>query len=256
MTSPNAGSAISSSDFAQARSAAATSRLRSCVSQVKPSPIVCHDDLVAERRKRIAFRRVPGALDELHDADPMAAPEHAQRKPERGGRFALAGAGVDDQKTFLDRLLRDLGILHGLALCHLGAMAFGLGIIDGLGHGCPFTVERQPGDHEDHAVGARGETLVEAALQVAKAPGQRVVGHDAETDFVGHQHHRARARRSSASSKRPISASTSTSASMRLLSQSVRQSTRTGAPAGALSSASARSSGASIVCQPAPRRAR
>src|SRR5260370_17484671 len=51
--------------------------------------------------------------------------------------------------------------------------------------------ERHSGDEEDHAVCARGETLVELALEVAEAPGQRVVGHDAGTDFVGDEHDRA-----------------------------------------------------------------
>ena len=51
-------------------------------------------------------------------------------------------------------------------------------------------------------------------------------------------------------------ASRSCSASMMLVSHSVRQSTSTGAPAPALSSAPASSSGASTVDQPAPRRAR
>ena len=77
--------------LSQARSAAAMSRARSCVSQVKPSPIVCHDDLIAEARQARALAGLPGALDELHDADPLAAPEQAQRQAERGRRLALAG---------------------------------------------------------------------------------------------------------------------------------------------------------------------
>ena len=197
--------------------------------------MVCHDDLVAERLQRVALRRVPRALDELHDADALAASEHAQREPERRGRFALAGAGVDDEKTFLDLLVGDLGVLHGLALRHLGAMTFGFGFVDGLGHACPFTISGMSGDDEDHAVRARGDPLVEPALQIAKAARQRIVRHDAETDLVGDEHQRA----GTTIQRRlegPISASMSTSASMRLLSQSVRQSTRTGVPAGALSS--------------------
>ena len=86
------------------------------------------DDLIAELRQRIALGGVPGALDELHHADPLAAPEHAQRQPESRGGFALAGAGMDDEQALLDGLAGDLGILHGLALGHLGAMALGFGL--------------------------------------------------------------------------------------------------------------------------------
>src|SRR5437660_271970 len=71
-----------------------------------------------------------------------AAANHAQREPEGRRRFALAGAGVDDQQALLDLLVRNLGILHGLALRHLGAVTFGLGVIDiahGSFPGSPFT---------------------------------------------------------------------------------------------------------------------
>ena len=148
--------------------------------------------LVAERDESIALRGVPRALDELHDADPMATAEHAQREPEGGGGFALAGPGVDDEKPFLDRLAGDLGVLHRLALRHLGAMAFRLSLVDRFGHGLPFIDERQSGDDQDHAIRARGDPLVEQALQVAKAPRQRIVGHDSEADLVGDQHQRRR----------------------------------------------------------------
>src|SRR5262249_24508778 len=79
--------------------------------------------------------RVPGALDELHDADPFAAAKHPQSEPECRRRLALAGTGVDDEQAFLDRLLGDFRILHGLALFHLGAMALRFALIDGLAHG-------------------------------------------------------------------------------------------------------------------------
>src|SRR5262249_22704046 len=36
------------------------------------------DDLIAKANERIALRRMPRALDELHDADAVAAAEHAQ----------------------------------------------------------------------------------------------------------------------------------------------------------------------------------
>ncbi len=144
---------------------------------------------------------MPGALDELHHADAVAAPQHAQRQSERRRRFALAGAGVDDEQSLLDRLLRDFGILHRLALRHLGAMAFGLGLCRLLPfmaspYSVPFTRERQSGDDEHDAIGARGDALVEQALQIAKPPAERMIRHDAGTDFVGDQHHRRRGRRS------------------------------------------------------------
>ena len=86
------------------------------------------DELIAESRQRVAFGRMPGALDELHHADALTAAEHAQRQSERRRRFALAGAGMDDEQSFLDRLVRDFGVLHGLALGHLGAMPLGFGL--------------------------------------------------------------------------------------------------------------------------------
>jgi len=67
---------------------------------------------------------LPGSLAELHDADPPAAPQRAQRKAEGGGGLALAGAGVDHQQALGgDRLARDLGVLHRLALFHFRAVA-------------------------------------------------------------------------------------------------------------------------------------
>src|SRR4029078_7170126 len=84
------------------------------------------------------------ALDELHDADALAAPKHSERKAERRRRFALAGAGVDDEQALLDLLVGDLGVLHRLALRHLGAVPLGLGVVDTLVHGCPFTTIGSP----------------------------------------------------------------------------------------------------------------
>ena len=78
----------------------------------------------------------------------MAAAEHAQRKPESRGRFALAGAGMDDEQALLDRLSGDFGVLHRLALRHLGAMPFGFGVVDRLRHGVtlqrPFIASGRP----------------------------------------------------------------------------------------------------------------
>src|SRR5580704_10108652 len=103
------------------------------------------DELIAEFCQRIALRRMPGALDELHDANAMAAAEHSQRQPERGRRLALAGAGMNDEQTLLDRLFRDFGILHGFALRHLGAMPLGFVFIEHFRHErVPFTASGSP----------------------------------------------------------------------------------------------------------------
>ena len=98
----------------------------------------------------------------------MAAPEHAQSKSEGRRRFALAGAGMDDEQTLLDRLFGDFGILRGLALCHLGAMPFRFRVIDRLRHDVTLQRslygERHPSDDEDDAIGARGDALIENTL--------------------------------------------------------------------------------------------
>src|SRR4029078_3894557 len=100
-------------------------------------------DLIAELGQRVALGRMPGALDELHHADPLAAAEHAQREAERRRGFPLAGAGVHDQQALLDGLARHLLILPRLAVRHLGAMALGLLVVDRFAHGL-FTATGRP----------------------------------------------------------------------------------------------------------------
>jgi hypothetical protein len=92
------------------------------------------DKLIAKARQCVALRRMPGAFDELHDADAVAAPKHPQRQSECGCRFAFAGAGMDNQQSFLDRFGGDFRILHGFALGHFGAMPLGFTLIDWLRH--------------------------------------------------------------------------------------------------------------------------
>src|SRR5262249_40248335 len=101
-------------------------------------------DLLAERRERVALGRMPGTLDELHHAAAVTAAAHAQREPERRRRFSLAGPGVHDEQALLDRPAGDLGVLHGLSLFHLGAMADGGGLVHGLAHALPFTTSGRP----------------------------------------------------------------------------------------------------------------
>ena len=72
----------------------------------------------------------------------FAPPEHAERQAESRGRFALAGAGMDDEQALLDLLAGHLLVLNGLALGHLGAMALGV-LVVGLGHGL-FTAIGMP----------------------------------------------------------------------------------------------------------------
>ena len=126
---------MSSSAFAQAASAAAMSRL---MILRLPGEALAHrvpDDLRAEGGKSLLLAGVPRALDELHDADPAAVAEHTQRQAEGGRRLALPGPGVDDEQAFfIDRLAGNLGILNGLALRHLGAVALFLFLVDRLHH--------------------------------------------------------------------------------------------------------------------------
>ncbi len=95
-------------------------------------------ELIAEFFQRVALGRVPGALDELHHTDAIAAPKHAQRQSKSRGRFSLAGAGVHDEQAFLDGLARDFGVLHGLAVGHLGAMPLAAFVFLCFAHGVSF----------------------------------------------------------------------------------------------------------------------
>src|ERR1700730_18189445 len=113
---PMAGSSISPSAIPQARWHAAMSRALSWVSQVNPSPAVC------------------AAQDELHAADAPAVAERTQSEAEGGRRLALAGTGVDHQKTFCDGLGGNFGVLDLLAFGHLGPVTRGLVGVD-LAHG-------------------------------------------------------------------------------------------------------------------------
>ena len=108
------------------------------------------------------------------------------------------------------------------------ASALSVGFAHGVSLQRTFQRERQARDHKNDAVGARGDALVEHALQIAELSAERMIRHDPGTDFVGDQHHRRRRRRQARSSSRAISASISASASIRFESHSVRQSTRTG----------------------------
>ena len=73
--------------------------------------------------EHVALAGIPGALDELHDADAHAMAQTAHHHAEGSGRFALAGAGMDDDEAALLGLgSEDLGARR-LALGHLLGMA-------------------------------------------------------------------------------------------------------------------------------------
>src|SRR5262249_11745427 len=95
-------------------------------------------DPIPERREGVAFARVPRPFDELDDADPVLAAQHAQGEAEGGRRFAFSRSGVDDQKSFFHRLPGDFRVLHGLAFRHLGAVPLGRTGIDGISHHFTF----------------------------------------------------------------------------------------------------------------------
>ena len=99
--------------------------------------------LVAEFLERVALGRMPRTLDELHNAHAFSAADHAERQAKGRGRFAFAGAGMDDEEPLLDLLTGHLLVLDRLALRHLGAMALGILVVDWLGHGL-FTAIAMP----------------------------------------------------------------------------------------------------------------
>ena len=189
-------------------------------------------DLIAELGQRVALGRMPGALDELHHADPLAAAEHAQRKPERRRGLALAGAGMDDQQALLDGLARHLLVLR--APC--GSPSWR----DGARLACrrsvwswAFHCDRQARDHHDHARRLRRQPLVEDALQ------RRGSGGPAHCQARCRGRPRWRRARSdrpcgpAPPAVLPFARRCRSVPSIRFDSQSVRQSTSTAASAGA-----------------------
>ena len=131
-------------------------------------------------------------------------------KAEGGGRLALAGAGVDDQQALLDRLVGDLGVLHGLALGHLGAVALGLGLDRrSLLMRCPFTNIGSPATSSTTRSARAAIRWLSRPCSIAEAPRQRIVRHDAGADLVGDQQPSGAWRASSAASRRCVSASMS-----------------------------------------------
>ena len=60
---------------------------------------------VAEAFEHAPLAGVPRALDELHHGAFPAIADHAQHEAEGRGRFALAGAGMDDEQSLLGIVL-------------------------------------------------------------------------------------------------------------------------------------------------------
>ena len=116
-----------------------------------------------------------------------------------------------------------------------------------------FHGERQARDHEHDTVGARGDALVEQALQIAKFSAERMFRHDAVADFVGDQHHRRRRRRECTFQMRDFRFDIGVG------QHQVRKPQRQAIDQyrhRRICSAAARSRGASMVCHCGPRRAR
>src|SRR5258708_36804425 len=196
---------------------------------------------------------MPRAFDELHDTNPVAAPEHGRGQAECRRGFSLAGAGVYDEKSLFDGLFRDFGVLNGFALRHFGAMAGGLGVVDILVHFVSFTAIGNPAT-------MRTTRSARAAIRWFRRPcrsrkrraislsGTLPKPTSLETRTIG------AGPPLSAASRRGISTSKSASASMRFDNHRVRQSTSTGASVATAASAADKSWGASTVCQSFPRR--
>ena len=85
----------------------------------------------------------------------------------------------------------------------------------------------RPADDEPDPVGHGGEPLVQPAGMVDEVAAERAHRHDAQADLVGDQHHRPGQRRQTAASSPRPQRPASRSASSRLVSHRVRQSTRT-----------------------------
>src|SRR6185437_12421532 len=73
--------------------------------------------------QHMALARIPRPFDELHDADAHAMTETAHDHAESRRRFALAGAGMDDDKAALLGLGREHFGARRLALRHLLGVA-------------------------------------------------------------------------------------------------------------------------------------
>ena len=171
--------------------------------------MVCQATWSPKRSSASRSAGMPGALDELHHADALAAAEHAQRQAEGRRRLALAGAGMDDQQALLDRLAGHLRVLHGLALRHLGAMALGLACRRSVWSWAFHRASAGPRPSSPRVGACAASRWLSMPWQVAEPPGQRVVRHDAEADLVGDQHGRPGPRRPAPLAVSPSAASMS-----------------------------------------------
>ncbi len=123
-------------------------------------------DEIGKARQHRALAGLPRAFDELHDADAHGVADAAHHHAEGGGRFALAGAGMDDEEAALLRLGgEDLGARR-LALRHLLGVArvdLVLGFL-GIGHGrsCSATLLLR-GFHRLRSIASASRALISAS---------------------------------------------------------------------------------------------
>ena len=186
-------------------------------------------------------------------------PSMRKRQSERGRRFALAGAGMDDKQSLLDRLFRrprrpappcawpSWRDAARLRFCRLFASSVSLTATLSRASGNPATTSTTRS-------ASAAMRWLRMPCSVAKAPAERMIRHDAGADFVGDQHDRRRGGGQCLLQMRGFRVDVA-SASMRFDSHSVRQSTSTGIGAG-LCSAAAIPRGVSTTRHSAPRRAR
>src|SRR5690606_12820414 len=212
-------------------------------------------DEIGEALHGAPLARLPVALDELDDPDLPAVAEGTEHEAEGGGGLALAGAGVDDEEALLARLCRHLRILHGLALHHLLAVAGGFLGGDGGHRSRPFTVSGRPATTRVTWSTTAARRWLRRPAWSRKRRASALSGTMPKPTSLATRTSGWR-RRATVSVSSRQAASTSSSASMTLVSQRVRQSTRTGAPCGTAAMVAARARGASTVRHPGPRSCR
>src|SRR5690606_3693987 len=184
--SPIDGSASSSSALPQALCAAAISRSRSCVSQVNPSPIVCQMTRSPNAANASFSPVCQPPLMNCTTPTRLPWPSILNASPNAAVVFPLPGPVLTIRSPFsivLPATSASCTALR-LAILALWRSASFVSVIS-------FHLHWHAGDHEDHLVGRCRNLLIEPPGLVAEAPGQCVVGYDAETHLVGHDHPRS-----------------------------------------------------------------
>ena len=181
-------------------------------------------------------------------------PSMRSARPKAAVDLALARPGVDDQQALLDRLVRHLGVLHRLALGHLGAVARRLRLSSMASFMVSLHLHRQSRDHAARPVGARRDPLVEPALpHRGNAAPARCPGTMPSPTSLVTSTEPALARHSAASSRADLQRRCRARPASGWYSHRSGNRPARSRPASACDRAG-RSSGASTVCQPSPRR--